>query len=419
MDGLMFFEITILFINLIIFILAVIQIKKKKSVKKVLLISIFLIALTSLVEYIVYYKFTIPILNIKGDSIVTIEVFNDYKDAGYELEHPNKDLKVYVDSNVNTEKVGIYDVTYSVKHIDNKIVKTRKVKVVDNEKPTIELIGEDEIILLEDSIYEEKGCKANDNYDKDITDRVKITNNIENDIGEYEVVYTVSDSSGNTYSIKRKVKRVKSNAGIIYLTFDDGPSSTTTKILDILKRENIKATFFVVNFSSGYEPIIKRIVNEGHTIALHSYTHNYRLIYSSESAYYDDLLLLREKVKNVTGVESNIIRFPGGSSNTVSMFNRGIMTILTKSVKEKGYHYFDWNVDSRDAGGARNSTEVYNNVMNNLNKNRNNIVLMHDSHNNNKTVDALESIIKDAKNNGYRFSNITMNTPMITHGVNN
>lgn len=419
MDGLTIFEITILIINFIIFIMAVYKIRKKTSIKKVLITSIFLIALTTFIEYVVYYKYTVPLLSIKGESIVEVEVFSDYKDDGYELEHPNKDLKVYVDSNVNTEKVGIYDVTYSVKHIDDKITKTRKVKVVDNEKPTIELIGEEEIVLLEDSIYEEKGCKANDNYDKDITNKVKITNNIKKDIGEYEVIYTVSDSSGNTYSVIRKVKRIKSNTGIIYLTFDDGPSSTTSTILDILKKENVKATFFVVNFSSGYEPVIKRIVNEGHTIALHSYTHNYKLIYSSENAYYDDLLKLKEKVKNVTGVESNIIRFPGGSSNTVSMFNRGIMSLLTKSVKENGYHYFDWNVDSRDAGGARNSTEVYNNVMKNLNKNRNNIVLMHDSHNNNKTVEALESIIKDAKNKGYKFSNITMNTPMVTHGVNN
>ena len=252
MDGLMIFEITILIINFFIFFTAIFKIRRKASIKKVLITSIFLIAITTVVEYVVYYKYTIPLLNIKGESIVEVNVFSDYKDAGYELDHPNKKLKVYVDSNVNTEKIGIYDVTYSVNHIDDKIIKTRKVKVVDNEKPIIELIGEDEIILLEDSIYEEKGCKAIDNYDKDITDKVKITNNIKNDTGEYEVIYTVSDSSGNTYSIKRKVKRIKSNTGIIYLTFDDGPSSTTSAILDILKKENVKATFFVVNFSNGY-----------------------------------------------------------------------------------------------------------------------------------------------------------------------
>lgn len=419
MDGLMIFEILIIILYFIIFVVALFQVKKKKSIKKVLFISILLIGIIAQIEYLVYYNFTIPRLNIKGESIVEVEVFDKYEDAGYILEHPNKGLKVDVFSNVDTEKVGIYDVLYSVKHIDNKITKTRKVKVVDNEKPVIELIGDAEITLLEDSIYKEYGYIASDNYDKDITNKVKVINNVKDDVGEYEVIYIVTDSSGNTYSTKRIVKRIASNKGLIYLTFDDGPSSTTPKVLDILKKENIKATFFVVNFSSGYEPYIKRIVNEGHTIALHSYTHNYKLIYSSENAYFDDLNKLKEKVKSITGVDSYILRFPGGSSNTISSFNRGIMTHLTKKVKEKGYHYFDWNVDSRDAGGAKNSDAVYNNVMKNLNPNRNNIVLMHDFANNNKTVDALEKIIKDAKNKGYNFSNITYNTPMVTHGVNN
>ena len=126
MDGLTIFETTILIINFIIFIIAILQIKKKKSIKKVLFVSILLIALTTFTEYVVYYKYTVPLLKIKGESIVEVEVFSDYKDAGYELEHPNKELKVHVDSNVNTEKVGIYDVIYSVKHIDDKITKTRK-----------------------------------------------------------------------------------------------------------------------------------------------------------------------------------------------------------------------------------------------------------------------------------------------------
>ena len=109
----------------------------------------FFVFFSTSIEQIVYYNFTIPILKIKGERIVEINVFADYKDEGYELNHPNKDLKVHVDSSVNTEKVGIYDVIYSVNHLDDKLTKTRKVKVVDNEKPTIELIGSDEILLLD------------------------------------------------------------------------------------------------------------------------------------------------------------------------------------------------------------------------------------------------------------------------------
>ena len=419
MNGLIIFEILVSIFNFIIFIVLSYKLMRRKKIKKVLLTTFVLLVILNTIDYRIHYKYTVPILDIKGKSIVEIEVFSNYKDDGYILEHPNKNLKVNVKSEVDTNKIGIYDVLYSVKHNDEDITKIRKVKVVDNEKPTIKLNGEEEIILLEDGVYTELGYTASDNYDNDITDKVKVTNNIKDEIGEYEVTYTVEDTSGNIYSTKRKVKRIKSNKGIIYLTFDDGPSGTTSKVLDILKSENIKATFFIVNFSSGYEPVIKRIANEGHTIALHSYTHNYKLIYSSENAYFDDLNKLKNKVKSVTGVDSYILRFPGGSSNTISNFNKGIMTLLTKKVKEQGYHYFDWNVDSRDAGGAKNSDAVYNNVMKNLNPNRNNVVLMHDFANNNKTVEALERIIKDAKNKGYKFSNITYNTPMVTHGVNN
>lgn len=114
-----------------------------------------------------------------------------------------------------------------------------------------------------------------------------------------------------------------------------------------------------------------------------------------------------------------IIRFPGGSSNTVSKFNKGIMSYLTRDVVSNGYHYFDWNVDSGDAWNARNSYEVYNNVIYNLSMNRSNVVLMHDFSGNYKTLNALDDIIRTARNNGYVFDKITYNTPMIVHSVNN
>ena len=128
---------------------------------------------------------------------------------------------------------------------------------------------------------------------------------------------------------------------------------------------------------------------------------------------------LREKIKKSTGYDSTIIRFPGGSSNTVSKFNPGIMTKLTNKVLANGYRYFDWNIDSNDAGGAKNSDAVYNNVVKNLNKNRANVVLMHDFSGNNKTLNALESIINYGINNGYTFEKITTSTAMVTHNVNN
>lgn len=401
-------------ISLILLNLSKIDVKNKRVINLILLILLF-----TLFGFIVKEINFKPSLLINGDEIVTVNVFDDYVDEGYRLIKTNKNIKVETKNDVNTNIVGTYDVKYSAK-INNKVLSTvRKVKVVDQEKPIIKLNGKDEINIVQGLEYNEPGFIAVDNYDGDITSKVVVTDNIKDDVGEYEVIYTVKDSSENTYSVRRKVNRIKGNNGVIYLTFDDGPSSITSKILDILKKENIKATFFVVNYSQFYDEIVKRIIEEGHTIGLHSYTHQYKLIYSSETAYFDDLNKLKMRVKNTTGIDSNIIRFPGGSSNTISRFNNGIMTRLVKMVKEYGYHYFDWNVDSNDAGGAKNSTEVYNNVINNLSIKRNNVVLMHDLGNNLKTLNALESIIKDAKAKGYSFEKITYDTPMVVHGVNN
>ena len=206
---------------------------------------------------------------------------------------------------------------------------------------------------------------------------------------------------------------------MIYLTFDDGPSSSITpELLDILKEENVKATFFVLNHGSNLDYLIKREYDEGHTVALHGSSHNYKQIYSSTDAFFNDLSIIQNKVESITGEKPMIIRFPGGSSNTVSRFNPGIMSILTKEVNMKGYHYFDWNVGSGDAGEAHTPDEVYNNVIKNLG-NKNNVVLMHDYAGNYKTLNAIKRIIRYGKNNGYTFERITMNTPEIHHRVAN
>ena len=382
----------------------------------VLYILIFILILIIFLNNII-----IPKLKLKGNKIIKLNLYEEYIEYGYIVEHYNKDLyyNVKIINEINNSKLGVYDVKYVLNYKNKSIVKTRKIKVVDTIKPEIVLQGEDEIFIKEGQKYSEIGYKAIDNYEGDITNLVTITNNIKEEIGKYEVIYSVRDSSGNTSKKIRIVNVIKNNNGIIYLTFDDGPSEITSKILDLLKEEDIKATFFVLNYSNIYEPIIKRIVEEGHTIALHTYTHNYKLIYSSKENYYNDLNKIKEKVKNTTGITTNIIRFPGGSSNTVSSFNKGIMTLLTKDVIKEGYHYFDWNVDSKDAWDARNSNDVYNNVIYNLSMNRSNIVLLHDKNGNTKTLYALKDIIKTAKNKGYTFNKITNSTPMITHSVKN
>ena len=204
---------------------------------------------------------------------------------------------------------------------------------------------------------------------------------------------------------------------VVYLTFDDGPSIYTNDILNTLDKYNVKATFFVT-CSGDINGLAKKILDKGHTLALHTCTHKYSNIYSSEDAYFNDLNEISTRVENTTGYKSKYIRFPGGSSNTVSRFNRGIMTRLTKKVQENGYKYYDWNIDSNDAAGA-NKNQVYSNVIGALkNSNRTtNMVLMHDTKS--STKDALDNIIKDALDMGYTFSNINDYTSEIHHGVNN
>lgn len=407
--------IIILFLFILMTTLQYINKRKKNVIYRNILIYLVIVLILLVIN-----NFSYPELKLLGKKEINLSLNEKYTDPGYKIVPNNKKYKVVIDNNIDENKTGSYEVKYSLQ-VKNKIInKVRKVNVIDNISPEITLKGSDNIKLYESSDYEEPGFIAYDNYDGDITKNVIVQNDIKEEIGDYKITYIVEDSSGNKTMVTRNVKILdkKKNIGTIYLTFDDGPSNNTSKILDILKQEDIKATFFLVNFNSSYNPVVKRIYDEGHSIGIHSYTHNYKLIYSSVSAYFDDLNKMNDKIKTITGSDTKLLRFPGGSSNTISSFNKGIMTTLVKEVTNAGYHYFDWNVDSSDAWSARNSNDVYNNVINNLKKG-NNIVLMHDLSSNEKTVNALEKIIKDAKEKGYIFANITMNTKEIHHGINN
>lgn len=408
-----------LIIILFLFILMTTLQYINKRKKKIIYLNI-LIYLVIAGTLLVINNYSYPELKLLGKKEINLSLNEKYTDPGYKIVPNNKKYKVVVDNNIDENKTGSYEVKYSLQVKNRLINKVRKVNVVDNISPEITLKGSDNIKLYESSDYEEPGFIAFDNYDGDITKNVIVQNDIKEEVGDYKITYIVEDSSGNKTMVTRNVKILdkEKNIGTIYLTFDDGPSNNTSKILDILKQEDIKATFFLVNFNSSYNPVVKRIYDEGHSIGIHSYTHNYKLIYSSVSAYFDDLNKMNDKIKTITGSDTKLLRFPGGSSNTISSFNKGIMTTLVKEVTNAGYHYFDWNVDSSDAWSARNSNDVYNNVINNLKKGTN-IVLMHDLSSNEKTINILEKIIKDAKEKGYIFENITMNTKEIHHGINN
>ena len=196
-----------------------------------------------------------------------------------------------------------------------------------------------------------------------------------------------------------KINPVKSSGKKVYLTFDDGPSSNTDQILDILKDYDVKATFFVVGKTD--ERSVKayqRIVEEGHTLAMHSYSHKYDEIYESKEAFARDLNSLQEYLYETTGVWPRIYRFPGGSSNTVSKVD---MQELIEYLTDIGITYFDWNVASGDAVSRTLPAEtIVNNCLSGIEKQKESVILMHDASNKETTIEALPQIIEEIQEQG-------------------
>lgn len=179
----------------------------------------------------------------------------------------------------------------------------------------------------------------------------------------------------------------------VYLTFDDGPSKNTAKILDILDEYNVKATFFVVGKTDNYsKDIYKRIVDEGHSLGLHSYSHRYEIIYKSLDNFQYDLYKLQEFLYEVTGYKSNIYRFPGGSGNQVTEED---IDVFIDFLNKNNITYFDWNVVNGDASiKGVTAEESYDNVINGAKIYKNSVVLMHDANNKTSTVESLPHIIE-------------------------
>lgn len=193
----------------------------------------------------------------------------------------------------------------------------------------------------------------------------------------------------------------------VYLTFDDGPSSEVTdQILDILKNYNIKATFFVIGQNAQYYPeILKRIHEEGHSIGIHTYDHNYKKIYSSPDNLQQDIENCLQGIRDILGEDfnTNLYRFPGGSY-------RKNKEIFINRIEEMGLIYYDWNVLNGDAEG-KNPSESY--LINRFNETSNgyNVILslMHDTNAKTNTVNSLPEIIERLQSEGYEFKKLGAN----------
>ena len=415
-----------------------------KFILLLLLIFIVLISLYAIIDYIYYPKITLK----KGDIVINLN--SKYKEPGYKATYKDEDItnNVFVEGSVNTKKLGVYNINYSV--IEGSKIKevTRKVYVKDLEKPTIQLYDNNDIYVCPDEEFVPSKYKAYDNLDKDITDKVKVIRK------GASISYSVKDSSGNETVINKKIhyKDVEGPT-ISFKTSDKISLALNSKynddytVVDNCDKDNLNVEVtgkvdvktpgeYIVKYKSvdkyGNKTVKKKKVDvfvkgakgtvyltfddgprEGTTAS-----HNYSYIYSSIDNYFNDLESVQDRVYKITGNKSKIIRFPGGSSNTISRrYKVGIMSELTKEVVKRGYRYYDWNILSGDAGETTDSRVVYQMVTEKLSKDRVNVVLMHDIKS--YTKDALRDIIKYGKENGFIFDKIEDSSEMIVQRVNN
>ncbi len=207
----------------------------------------------------------------------------------------------------------------------------------------------------------------------------------------------------------------QNNGKKVYLTFDDGPSIYTDELLDILKANNVQATFFVVyNEDESLWPMYNRIVDEGHTLAMHSYSHVYDTMYASKEAFIEDVDMIHDFLYEQTGVDCTYYRFPGGSSNSVSEVE---IQDCMEYLYEEGITYYDWNSLSGDAVDTSLSPEQLNeNIMSYVRTNQgDSIVLLHDLENNYHTIEGLQSLIDTLKEEGYIIAPIDEDTVPVQH----
>lgn len=200
----------------------------------------------------------------------------------------------------------------------------------------------------------------------------------------------------------------------VYLTFDDGPSENTLDILSILEKYDIKATFFMSGGESERsKEIMKAVADAGHTIGIHSISHDYNEIYASVESFLEDMNRTYECVSEATGVRPQIMRFAGGSINN---YNRLIYPQLIAEVTRRGFTYYDWNVSGEDATTHATWSSIYNNVLNGIENNSTSraIVLLHDSADKQLTVQTVEDIIIALQADGFSFEELDNSVKPIT-----
>ena len=218
----------------------------------------------------------------------------------------------------------------------------------------------------------------------------------------YPNLYTV-------YSVPKEKEKEKDRK-IAYLTFDDGPSENTFKVLDILEEKDIKATFFIVGsaIKKNNESSLQRMLHEGHTIGIHTYSHMCNEIYCSVERFLDDFNNVYQLIYDITGERVNIYRFPWGSNNG---YSKNIKDALMDEMERRGFTCYDWNVDTNDSVGKPSSRSILRNIRRDIKNQNQPIILMHDSSINDLSVQILPDVIKLLEEMGYEFDTLENREP--------
>ena len=293
-------------------------------------------------------------------------------------------------------------------------------------RPELTLNGESDVVISARLSYADPGVTARDAQGNDLGAYVRVSDTLTPDRpGDYTLTYSVTNAAGESVTAERHVtvsgQALPASAApegkVIYLTFDDGPGPYTDELLDVLDKYGAKATFFVTGNRANYRSAITRAYNAGHSIGVHSYTHDYGTIYSGEETFFDDFTRTEDMIYELTGSYTQLCRFPGGSSNTVSRYNPGIMTRLTNDLNDMGYAYFDWNVSAADTASDATRYTVIENFKESVPKHDYSVVLQHDT--NAFSVDAVEEILSWGIKNGYSFRALDLTSPAVHHSVAN
>lgn len=273
------------------------------------------------------------------------------------------------------------------------------------------------IFLIQSTETEKKKVSNTLKYDESVMLMAKLENNLENQKKEhlhdnYDENTDYTMLYPDLYTVYNVPDHMEKGKKIAYLTFDDGPSTNTFEILDILDEKNVRATFFIVGsaITKEGEDALRRMANEGHTIGIHSYSHICDEIYCSVERFLEDYNTVYNQIYEITGKRASIYRFPWGSNNG---YTKGIKDILIDEMKRRGFACYDWNVDSNDSVGRPTAYSIKRNVEKDLESHDYPIILMHDSGINKLTVQILPDIIDMIRKKGYDFDTLDNRQPYV------